>query len=248
LRNSLLELEISSHETKESLGSEREKAKLEIAKLATEKETLEVTLDRRDKELKQKKEDYREETEQLRQAKEDTEKALHTKDVRIGALEAEVSLLKGKLVDLGTSVKEAEELERTSRLNTDEMSKKMTVLEKELKETRASLETAETEAQNALTKASVAAQELEVSHQECGEARKRVNNLEEACLSLQTSKSSAEERATVAEVDVDRLKAVIATKEATFDQRVEETELVKTLRRALQAANDELVDKRKVSK
>lgn len=59
VKNSLLELEIANHERQESSGSEKEKERLDKAKLVTEKETLEVTLDLRDKELKAKKEEHR---------------------------------------------------------------------------------------------------------------------------------------------------------------------------------------------
>ncbi len=59
LKNSLLELEISKHEGQATLVEERERARMELAKVTTEKETLEVTLERRDKELKAKKEDFR---------------------------------------------------------------------------------------------------------------------------------------------------------------------------------------------
>lgn len=61
VKNSLLDLEITNHENQANLGSEREKTKLDVARLVTEKETLEVALDRRDKELKAKKETFRDE-------------------------------------------------------------------------------------------------------------------------------------------------------------------------------------------
>ena len=59
LKNSLLELEITVHEKEESSASANElkTLKLELARLATEKETLEVTLELRDKDLKSRKED-----------------------------------------------------------------------------------------------------------------------------------------------------------------------------------------------
>ena len=59
-KNALLEHEIAQHEKQADLGAEKEKVNLEVARLNTEKETLEVTLERRDKELKAKKEEYRE--------------------------------------------------------------------------------------------------------------------------------------------------------------------------------------------
>lgn len=59
LKTSLLELEIANHEQQNTKKEDREKIKIECAKLTTEKETLEMTLDLRDKELKAKKEEYR---------------------------------------------------------------------------------------------------------------------------------------------------------------------------------------------
>ena len=58
-KNALLEHEIAQHEKQADLGAEKEKVNLEVARLNTEKETLEVTLERRDKELKAKKEEFR---------------------------------------------------------------------------------------------------------------------------------------------------------------------------------------------
>ena len=60
-KSSLLELEIARHENEANVGSEREKVKLDLAKVVTEKETLEMTLELRDKELKAKKEEFRKE-------------------------------------------------------------------------------------------------------------------------------------------------------------------------------------------
>ena len=59
LKSSVLELEISNHEHQNNKNTDKEKLKIECAKLATEKDTLEMTLDLRDKELKAKKEEYR---------------------------------------------------------------------------------------------------------------------------------------------------------------------------------------------
>ena len=59
IRNNLIEAEIANHEGQTSLGQEREKVKMDVAKLTTEKETLQVTLQHREEELKNKKEEFR---------------------------------------------------------------------------------------------------------------------------------------------------------------------------------------------
>ena len=43
------------------VSSERERSRLEVARVSTEKETLEVTLERREKELKAKREEFKKE-------------------------------------------------------------------------------------------------------------------------------------------------------------------------------------------
>ena len=96
-KNSLLELEIAHHESEANVGTEREKVKLDLAKVVTEKETLEMTLELRDKELKAKKEEFRKKLANMEASKADSVKETQMKSVRISSLEAELLHLKNKL-------------------------------------------------------------------------------------------------------------------------------------------------------
>ena len=60
-KSSILELEIAKHECEEYLTKQDSELKMKTAQLTTEKETLEVTLALREKELKTRKEEFREE-------------------------------------------------------------------------------------------------------------------------------------------------------------------------------------------
>ena len=60
-KSAILEEEIAKHEYREKLTRKDSEAKMELAQLTTEKETLEVTLELREKELKTRKEEFREE-------------------------------------------------------------------------------------------------------------------------------------------------------------------------------------------
>ena len=73
--------------------------KMEVAKLNTEKETLEMTLDLRDRELKSKKEEFRSDLSTLEQRKSELEQETETKSSRMAALEAELTVLKDKFAE-----------------------------------------------------------------------------------------------------------------------------------------------------
>ena len=73
--------------------------KMEVAKLTTEKETLEMTLDLRDRELKAKKEEFRGELSSLEQRKSELEQEADAKSSRMAATEAELTVLKDKLAE-----------------------------------------------------------------------------------------------------------------------------------------------------
>ena len=60
-KSAILEEEIAKHEYREKLTRKDSESKMELAQLTTEKETLEVTLELREKELKTRKEEFREE-------------------------------------------------------------------------------------------------------------------------------------------------------------------------------------------
>ena len=61
-KSSLLELEIAKHECEEGLAKQDSDSKMKLVQLTTEKETLEVTLELREQELKSRKEELRQET------------------------------------------------------------------------------------------------------------------------------------------------------------------------------------------
>lgn len=61
LRNSLLEIEIASHEGDNLKAGELDTLKIEIAKLQAEKETLNVTLSIRENEIRTKKDEIKQE-------------------------------------------------------------------------------------------------------------------------------------------------------------------------------------------
>jgi len=247
VKSSLLEMEISTHESKDRLGEEREKTKLEMAKLATEKETLEVTLDRRDKELKQKKEEARTQVAELTRAKEDAEKAVHAKDARIAALEAEVSLMKAKLASSSTSLREVEASEQAAKASMEEMHGRLRKVETELSHNREKLRAAETSSQSYAAEAAQKAKEAIGVQTERDEALRRIVGLEAAVATGEAARSAAESHASAAKDESKRLQAILAENVATFDSRVEASEVVQALRKDLQVANDELTDKRKVS-
>ena len=60
-KSSLLELEIAKHECEEGLAKQDSDSKMKLVQLTTEKETLEVTLELREQELKSRKEELRQE-------------------------------------------------------------------------------------------------------------------------------------------------------------------------------------------
>ena len=82
--------------------------KMEVAKLNTEKETLEMTLDLRDRELKAKKEEFRGELSSLEQRKSELEQEADTKSSRMAALEAELTVMKDKLAETARELGSAE--------------------------------------------------------------------------------------------------------------------------------------------
>ena len=60
-KSSLLEIEIAKHECEEGLSKQDSESKLKMVQLTTEKETLEMTLELREQELKTRKEELRQE-------------------------------------------------------------------------------------------------------------------------------------------------------------------------------------------
>ena len=60
-RSSLLEIEIAKHECEEGLVKQESESRMKLVQLTTEKETLEVTLELREQELKSRKEELRQE-------------------------------------------------------------------------------------------------------------------------------------------------------------------------------------------
>ena len=99
LRSSVLELEIANHEHQNSKNADIDGLKMEVAKLNTEKETLEMTLDLRDRELKAKKEEFRSDLSFLEKRKSELEQEADSKSSRMAALEAELTVLKEKLAE-----------------------------------------------------------------------------------------------------------------------------------------------------
>ena len=78
-KTALLEMEIAHHEQIANSGSDKEKSRLDLAKITTEKETLEVTLELKDKELKARKDEHRLEVSRLQLAKDECQRDVQAK-------------------------------------------------------------------------------------------------------------------------------------------------------------------------
>ena len=265
-KNALLEHEIAQHEKQADLGAEKEKVNLEVARLNTEKETLEVTLERRDKELKAKKEEFRDSlVRRSRQkillrmsfdriffqakaenAREEAVKQLEAKTLRISSLDAEKEVLKGKLVEESNSLLSAEaRLERAqSKLNDSE--KKSKALRDENTVLKTTLEEAKQTAAEAKTKLEVLEDKFDALNTDYDKIVIQLDETMTSRTDFQTRWKAAEEKAISAEEEVRELKAVISEKESTFSQRVEESETVQSLRKEVREMEDELSDKKNV--
>ena len=246
LRSSVLELEIANHEHQNSENADINGLKMEVAKLNTEKETLEMTLDLRDRELKAKKEEFRGDLALLESRKSELEQEVDAKSSRVSALEAELTVLKEKLAEssrdlssvnskMAVHEERAMQMEEASR-NKDES---LTSLRSELEEERRSA-----------IGAAEALSELEVRYSEV------VADYEKVVLELgDVSKAKAELERSVTEKTseadnlsdrVRSLEGVIKEQEDSFPERVEATQLVRDLRKQLLEAEDDLADKKKV--
>jgi len=106
MRANLLEVEIANHEYDQAKVNEIDAFKVEIAKLQAEIETLNVTLNVRDSEIKAKKEDLKREKENHTS----TLQNIEANDVKISSLEAEIESLKYTLSDRLMQLREAQKL------------------------------------------------------------------------------------------------------------------------------------------
>ncbi len=247
LKTSLLEQEIVNHEHQNSKNTDKEKLKIECAKLATEKETLEMTLDRRDKELKAKKEEFRKELATHAEHKGELEKEAQSKSSRITALEAELLLLREKLSDEAkgraesngevSSLKEAlQEARQASEAKEQELVSYRDSLAKE-RETSAGSARAHSELEAKFVETTA---EYEKTVMELADTSRARDELQKSCTEKGDAVNSLESK-------VSLLEATIKDKEDTFDSRVEATDVVQTLRKKLLEAEDDLADKKKVN-
>ncbi|TRY63426.1 hypothetical protein TCAL_15188 [Tigriopus californicus] len=248
VKNSLLDLEITNHENQAHLGSEREKTKLDVARLVTEKETLEVALDRRDKELKAKKETFRDELAKLEQAKSQADAEIHTKTVRIHALEAEnqvlqttrnhntqalneaQSLLDTKEQALKTMEVRCCELTRDFEAKQNEMTQVRQISESSTQERTAlklELDVLSSNYHQLVTDFEAVSEERDSLKSSCDRLKVEIENLNQLVIDLQNE---------------------INDRDATFADKVNQSERVLNLEKSLQLAEDEINDKKNIIK
>ena len=246
LRSSVLELEIANHEHQNSKNADIDGLKMEVAKLNTEKETLEMTLDLRDRELKAKKEEFRSDLSSLEKRKSELEQEADSKSSRITALEAELTVLKEKLAQAScelSSVNSEMAVQKEKVLLMEEASRSkdesLNALKSELEEEKKSA-----------TGAAKALSELEARYSEViADYEKVVIELEDVSKAKEELVESCAEKARDVEKlgeKVRSLESVIKENEDSFADRVEATELVRGLRSKLLETEDDLADKKKV--
>jgi chromosome segregation ATPase len=266
LKTSLLELEIANHEQQNTKKEDREKIKIECAKLTTEKETLEMTLDLRDKELKAKKEEYRKDLvrrqhQKLKksvfsyiglfqsvheQRKLELEHDVESKCSRIGAVEAELLILKEKFSEsshnLTTAEADVANLENSVQCLESfvkERDSQLSALKGELEEERKTCFGSALALSELEDRFAEATSDNEKVVLELGEIAKRKEELEATC---------GESEAVVQKfkAKVGDLEERIKESEVTFDARVESSKLVRDMKKKLLEAEDDLADKKKV--
>eukprot|EP00095_Tigriopus_kingsejongensis_P010803 maker-scaffold1931_size24754-snap-gene-0.11 protein:Tk10803 transcript:maker-scaffold1931_size24754-snap-gene-0.11-mRNA-1 annotation:"golgin subfamily a member" len=247
-QHTLLEMEITHHDHQNHLGSEREKSKMDIARLATEKETLEVALERRDRELKSKKESFRQDTVRLEKVKADLEADVQVKAGRIRALEAENQVFLVKMNASNQALAEAEsQIEHESHL-ASLVEERYRQVSEDNRSLKADNERLALERDQCLT--------------DLGQLREDLDRLNATHLRLsQEFRSVSEEREHLrsqgevsgqAIADLESKLAIladeIAVQETTFDERVQASAQVQDLEERLRTTLDELTDKKNILK
>lgn len=182
----------------------------------------------------------------MQQAIDDGQRDVQAKSAKIAALEAEVAVFKGK---------HSEEAKKALAMTT-----KLDKLAQTLKETQDQLDQRQNEKQGIMAEVETLRNDLSQAEAKAAKAEAdflRVNGdyddlvlkLDEASRQLEVvvpERDRLQSECSRLSTEVIRLADIIKEKEATFDERVERTELVAGLREALKKAEDELHDKNKV--
>ncbi len=171
---------------------------------------------------------------------------LQTKFIHVAALEAEISALKSRLSEESNRTTQALNESEKLKESQEELEKELRRKEEELSRLHLQL-VEEKGAKEALVNKNLQLEETLADSKASAEQFKAyLERQTSACESLEGEKLHLSSQCDLLSGEVGALKKVIAHKEATFMDRLEQTEVVRDLRKALQSAEDELADKRKV--
>ncbi len=158
---------------------------------------------------------------------------------RIAALEAEVSLLKKKLNDESANAEDAASRVRKMEQERANNLEEMTKIKTDLARTRQSLDSESKSAEEAKCQAAELLEHLSKLEEEKAGQTKRLTTLEGQ---LETTMG----RLVATQEQEKQLRSDLEEERETFQQRVLSSEVVKSMEKKLQEAEDELEDKRKV--
>ena len=244
LKNNILEMEIAQHENDEIKKTEGNEINIKVAGLITEKETLEMTLNLRDNEIKKLKEENRRDKETREIKCNDLNETITAKSMKIFAQEAEIKNLKETVVDNA----------ETLRTRNDFIAQLKSTIEDKKDSTKSLQERAEKdeikigELNSEIVKLG---NELKVK----GESFESLQNDFEACVLKLDELSEAKEkldeefelvssRYEIASEKVVQLSKSLKDNEDSFPTRLEQSDIVQNLRKDKKILEDSLEEKK----
>jgi len=243
---SLLELEIAKHECEEGLAKQDSDSKMKLVQLTTEKETLEVTLELREQELKSRKEELRQEQEKFKQELIDMEELSNAKGMQNSALQAELGNVKTQLSESNQSLHCVQNTLQTSqteieKLNKDVLSKQAIIsnIEANLEQTNSKYEDLNCDFESLVTMND----KLEKDNSDLQE---HISTLQSKCESLDNSNKELKSKCDKLASEVEILRNDISESERTFPERLENSDLVRSLKDQIVNLEDEVVEKKQV--
>lgn len=236
-KTSLLEIEIAGHEQDQSRQDEVNSLKLEVARLQTEKETLEVTLARRDSEIKSKKEECRQETEKSGRAQE----AASTLETEVSSLKSTIS---ERLMKLRDVQKENDGLAIViDSLKSDLKDKEATVSDLNIRLNKLSSIHEQVVKEKTVAEATV--QDL---RKDCGNLEATVDRLTHEVCGLQQTVADLQEKVTSANFQACAIAEEKSKLERSIPDLIEQSECVQLLRTQVISAEEEVAEKKKAVK